>query len=283
MTPSPSPVSAHRVALVTGATNGLGHAVVRRLLADRLTVVLHGPTTASVDAARERIALAGFDTTRLETEVADFTRLDQVAALADRVAARHPVLDALVNNAALAPTDTRTLTPDGHEIAHQVNYLAPHLLTRLLWDPLGAARPGRVVNLSSSLHRTANLNWGDLERERNYSRTGAYAQSKLALTMFTRAAAVAGGGRVLCACVHPGILATGLLPLYARVGVPAAEGAHVVAQLCDPSAPIRNGAYYDGENEAPAAPLVADDKAVARLWKATAKALGLDRQPAAIV
>jgi NAD(P)-dependent dehydrogenase (short-subunit alcohol dehydrogenase family) len=281
MTISPNPASAPRVALVTGSTNGLGHAVIRHLMAGRTTVILHGPTPAAVDAARERIALAGLDTTRLETEVADFTRLDEVAALADRVAARHPVLDVLVNNAALAPTDTRTVTADGHELAHQVNYLAPYLLTRSLWDPLMAARPARVINLSSSLHRTANLNWGDLERERNYSRTGAYAQSKLALAMFTRAVAVAAGGRIESVSVHPGNLATGLLPLYARFGEPAAEGAQVVARLCDRGTPIRNGAYYDRENQAPSAPLAADDKAVARLWKATAKALELDRQPAA--
>ncbi|HEV3173468.1 MAG TPA: SDR family NAD(P)-dependent oxidoreductase [Actinocrinis sp.] len=279
MTSAPS---TPRIALVTGSTNGLGHAVARRLMADGTTVILHGPTPASVDAARERLGLAGLDLTRLETEVADFTRLSDVAALADRVAARHPVLDVLVNNAAVAPTDTRTLTEDDHELAHQVNYLAPYLLTRLLWDPLGAARPGRVVNASSALHRTANLNWGDLDRVRGYARIGAYAQSKLALTMFTRAAAVAAGGRILAVSVHPGILSTGMLSLYARVGQPVADGADVVARLCRPETTVRNGAYYDGESEAPVAPLAADDKAIARLWKATAKVVGLDRQPASV-
>jgi NAD(P)-dependent dehydrogenase (short-subunit alcohol dehydrogenase family) len=270
----------HRVALVTGATNGIGHAVARRLLAKGVTVILHGPTAPSVDAARERLALAGFDTRRIETEVADFTRLAHVTALADRVAARHPILDVLVNNAALAATDTLSLTEDGHESTHQVNYLAPYLLTRTLWQPLRTGRPGRVVNLSSSLHRTGNLNWGDLDRARAYSRTAAYAQSKLALTMFTRAAAVAAGGQILAVSVHPGIINSGLLPLYSRVGAPVTEGADIVARLCHPETSLRNGAYYDGETEAPTAMLAADDKAVARLWKATAKAVGLDRQPA---
>jgi NAD(P)-dependent dehydrogenase (short-subunit alcohol dehydrogenase family) len=268
-----------QVALVTGSTNGIGHAVARLLLAEGMTVIVHGPTEEAVKAARERLVLAGFDPARIETEAADFTRLSEVNALADRVVARHPRLDVLVNDAATAGTDTRSVTEDGHELTHQVNYLAPYLLTRRLWGALNAPAQSRVVNLSSSLHRTANLNWGDLDRAKNYSRTGAYAQSKLALTMFTRAAALAGGNRVLAVSVHPGIVNSGLLPLYSRVGAPVDEAALAVARLAAPSTALTDGAYYDGQCVAPVAALVSDDKAVARLWKATAKAVGLDREP----
>jgi NAD(P)-dependent dehydrogenase (short-subunit alcohol dehydrogenase family) len=272
--------AAPRVALITGSTNGIGHAVARRLLAEHTTVVLHGPTTESVEAARERLILAGFDAARIETEAADFARLTEVTALAARVARRHRSLDVLVNNAAVVGTDSRAVTEDGHELTHQVNYLAPYLLTRLLWDALSAPAQSRVVNVSSSLHRAGNLNWGDLDRARNYSRTGAYAQSKLALTMFTRAAAAIGGRQILTVSIHPGIVNSGLLPLYSRVGIPTAEGAHAVARLCSPATTLNDGAYYDGEAEAPVAALVEDHKAVARLWKATEKTVGLEREPA---
>jgi NAD(P)-dependent dehydrogenase (short-subunit alcohol dehydrogenase family) len=270
--------AAPRLALVTGSTNGIGHALARRLLAEHTSVILHGPTAEGVEAARERLLLAGFDAARIETEAADFTRLSDVAALAVRIARRHHKLDLLVNNAALVGTDTRAVTEDGHELTHQVNYLAPYLLTRLLWDALSAPAQSRVVNLSSSLHRSGNLNWGDLDRSRNYSRTGAYAQSKLALTMFTRAAAAIGGRQILTVSVHPGVVNAGLLPLYGRVGVPATEGADAVARLCSPATALRDGAYYDGQVEAPTAALADDRKAVARLWKVTAKAVGLDRE-----
>lgn len=279
-TMSAAHVSAPRVALVTGATNGIGHALARRLLAEGMTVILHGPTSEQAEGARDRIALAGLPTDRVELEVADFRDLGAVAELAARVEARHPRLDVLVNNAATGGSETRVLTKDGHELIYQVNYLAPYLLTRQLQVPLCMTGHGRVVNLSSSLHRTGNFNWGDMDRSRNYSRTGAYAQSKLQLTMFTRAAAAAAVDRLQVVAVHPGVIASGLLPLYARAGAPAAEGAAAVARLCLPATAVKNGAYYDIETEAPTGSLVNDERAVARLWKTTAKAVGMDRMPA---
>ena len=273
--PTPSPV-----ALVTGATNGIGHAVARRLLAAGMTVIVHGPTAELVEGAGERLALAGLPAEKIEFEVADFRDLHAVAELAARVESRHPCLDVLVNNAATAGTDTRAVTRDGHELIHQVNYLAPYLLTRLLWVPLCLHRQGRLVNVSSALHRAGNFSWGDMDRVKHYSRTAAYTQSKLQLTMFTRAAAAAAGDQMLAASVHPGVVAAGLLPLYARAGTPVAEGAEAVARLCLPETSLVDGAYYDGREQGPAAVLVDDERAVARLWKATAKTVGLDRLPA---
>jgi NAD(P)-dependent dehydrogenase (short-subunit alcohol dehydrogenase family) len=285
-TPASMPASraagpASAVALVTGSTNGIGHGVARRLLAAGMTVIVHGPTPEHVEGARDRLILAGLPVERAEFEVADFRDLHAVAELAERVAARHPRLDVLVNNAAVAGSDTRAVTDDGHEVTHQVNYLAPYLLTRLLWEPL-CARQGRVVSVSSVLHRTGNFNWGDMDRTKHYSRTAAYAQSKLQLTMFTRAAAAVAGDRLLAVSVHPGVVAAGLLPLYARTGAPVGEAVEAVAQLCLPGSDPVNGAYYDGRVQAPVAPLAKEERAVARLWKATAKAVGLDRAPAVV-
>jgi len=274
-------VSASPVALVTGATNGIGHVVARRLLAEGMTVIVHGPSAELTEAARERLVTAGLPAERIELEVADFRGLHAVTELATRIEARHPCVDVLVNNAAVAPGDTRTLTEDGHELIHQVNYLAPYLLTRQLWVPLSMHREGRVVNVSSALHRTGNFNWGDMDRAKHYSRTAAYAQSKLQLTMFTRAVAASAGSQITTVSVHPGVVSSGLLPLYARNGAPVAEGAESVVRLCLSSTPVRDGAYYEGDVEGPVASIVNDERAVARLWKATAKAVGFDRIPAA--
>jgi NAD(P)-dependent dehydrogenase (short-subunit alcohol dehydrogenase family) len=266
-------------ALVTGSTGGIGHEVARLLLAEGATVIVHGPTREEVAAARESLLATGVPGERIEAEVADFRDLPSVIALASRVAARHPRLEVLVNNAAVGGGESRAVTGDGHELIFQVNYLAPYLLTRMLWAPLCAAEAGRVVNVSSLLHRSANFDWSDLEGTRRYSRTSAYAKSKQLLTMFSRgAASVAAdaGERLESVSVHPGVVDSGLLPLYARAGSPVERAASAVVRLCDPKNPVRSGAFYDGGIEAPAAPLVDNEKAVARLWKATAKAVGFD-------
>ncbi|PBC95256.1 NAD(P)-dependent dehydrogenase (short-subunit alcohol dehydrogenase family) [Streptomyces sp. Ag82_O1-15] len=150
---------------------------------------------------------------------ADFTHLDEVESLASLVVAQHPHLDVLVNNAGIAAPERHTVTTDGNEIAFQVNFLAHYLLTCLLEPALTSDPGGRVVNVSSSLHRTANIQWSDPNRARRYSRLAAYAQSQLALTVF------AADPRVTALSVHPGVCDTALMPLYAHEGVTPAPAA----------------------------------------------------------
>ena len=139
----------------------------------------------------------------------------------------------------MAAPERHTVTADGNEIAFQVNFLAHYLLTCLLEPALTSDPGGRVVNVSSSLHRTGSIQWSDPNRARRYSRLAAYAQSQLALTVF------AADPRVTAVSVHPGVCDTALLPLYAHDGVTPAEGAAHVVRLCDPAVEIVNGAYYD--------------------------------------
>ncbi|MCQ4082178.1 SDR family NAD(P)-dependent oxidoreductase [Streptomyces sp. RB6PN25] len=263
MTHSPLPP---RTALVTGATSGIGFETARLLAEQGCTVIVHAPDAASGQDAISRLTASGADADRLELVVADFTRLAEVNALASTVADAHRVLDLLVNNAAVPAPERHTITEDGLEISFQVNFLAAYLLTRLLAGPL-TARPGsRVINVSSSMHRTASIAWNDVNRSRRYSRVAAYAQSQLALTIFTRAAVPSGSG-CTAVSVHPGICETALLPLYAHEGDPAAEGAARVVRLCDPATELVPGAYYDRTALAPAAPIAGEDRTVRRLCK----------------
>jgi NAD(P)-dependent dehydrogenase (short-subunit alcohol dehydrogenase family) len=253
---------ASRTVLVTGATSGIGLETARQLGERGATVLLHGRTAEEAGAAVDRlIATAGLDEARLHPVVADFARLEEVEAMAERIVREHPHLDVLVNNAGIAAPERHTITADGNEIAFQVNFLAHYLLTCLLEPALTSEPGGRVVNVSSSLHRTASIQWADPNRARRYSCLAAYAQSQLALTVFT------ADPRVTAVSVHPGVCDTTLLPLYGLEGGAPAEGAVHVVRLCDPTVEVVNGAYYERDERVDPAPAAREDRTVRRLNK----------------
>ncbi|MFD0417240.1 SDR family NAD(P)-dependent oxidoreductase [Streptomyces sp. NPDC127108] len=258
-----------RTALVTGATSGIGYETARLLAERGVTVLVHGRTADEAQAAVDKlIAMAGVDASKLRALAADFTHLEEVERLAERVVAEHPHLDVLVNNAGMAAPERHTITADGNEIAFQVNFLAHFLLTGLLEPSLTSDPGGRVVNVSSSLHRTASIQWSDPNRARRYSRLAAYAQSQLALTVF------AADPRVTAVSVHPGVCDTALMSLYANEGTSAAEGAAHVVRLCDPATEIVNGAYYDRAERVEPAAAAQEDRTVKRLNKLAALLVG---------
>ncbi|WP_329281826.1 SDR family NAD(P)-dependent oxidoreductase [Streptomyces sp. NBC_01451] len=251
-----------RTVLVTGATSGIGQETARQLAERGATVLLHGRTAEEARAAADRlIATTDVEPRQLHTYSADFAHLDKVETLARQVAAEHPHLDVLVNNAGIAAPERHTVTADGNEVAFQVNFLAHYLLTCLLEPALTSDPGGRVVNVSSALHRTGSIQWSDPNRTRRYTRVAAYAQSQLALTVF------AADQRVTAVSVHPGVCDTALLPLYAHKGISPAEGAANVVRLCDPAVEIVNGAYYDRATRVEPAQAATEDRTVKRLNK----------------
>ncbi|WP_127794480.1 SDR family NAD(P)-dependent oxidoreductase [Agromyces sp. LHK192] len=253
--------------LITGATGAIGFETARRLAEAGAHVVVHGPTLAEASAATGRLEDLGVDTDRLSAIGADFADLSAVVGMAAEVRERFDRIDVLVHAAAVPGPDGRTLTGDGNELAFQVNHLASYLLTRLLIDRLGRAdAPGRVVSVSSNLHVGANLDWADLQRARNYAPLPAYAQSQLALTMFTTALA-RRHPELDAVSLHPGLAESPILHHYGRVGEPAADVAGRVARLCDQRLDVESGAYVDRIILARTAPLAANPRALDRLWR----------------
>lgn len=203
-------------AVVTGATNGIGEAIARRLASEGLTVTLVGRSHERLQAARERIAVAapGAD---LVLERADLAELAQVRDLAGRLLAGPPP-DAVVSNAALVtPLDRRT--SDGLPRVLAVNHLAPYLLLRTLAaamrrarlvvvgaDPVSGGR--RPVDLDDLTFARPEL-LGEPAELRPFF---AYGRTKSMNAMFVYALArrLAGTGITVNAC-HPGIIGgTGL-------------------------------------------------------------------------
>ncbi|NYI04913.1 SDR family NAD(P)-dependent oxidoreductase [Allostreptomyces psammosilenae] len=192
-----------QIALVTGATSGLGREVAKALAAQGLHVLAHGRNARRTEALVEELVRAGGSA---QPYVADLASLAQVRDLAERVSADHPALHVLVNNAGVGggppPRRTRELSEDGHEMRWAVNYLAPALLTRLLLPALTAAAPSRVVNVTST--GQAEVDFDDTSMERGYDGAEAYFRSKFALAAFTfdLADQLKGSG-VTVNCLHP--------------------------------------------------------------------------------
>lgn len=169
--------------VLTGATSGIGEATARRLVAMSETLIVQGPEPET-DVAAGLAALHAAASARVHYTAADFTRLDAVVELADRI--RELTLDGidlLINDAGVPGAPRRLVTADGFERTLQVNALAPALLTRLLVPSLA---PGaRIVNVASSAHRVERFHFDDIDLARAYSPIAAYARSKLAMVTWS--------------------------------------------------------------------------------------------------
>ncbi|MDQ6751797.1 MAG: SDR family NAD(P)-dependent oxidoreductase [Actinomycetota bacterium] len=269
-----------RVVVLTGASAGIGEAAAIELAARGARVVAVGRDPQRLKAIGERVGVEGLR--------ADFASLSQVRGLAGELLERHEHIHALVNNAGLI-ADRRRLTEDGHEMTFAVNHLAPFLLTNLLLDRLRASGPARVVTTSSDAHHRGRLDFEDLGGEGSWSSWGAYANSKLANILFTRAlAGRLDPAQVTANCLHPGVIRTRLgqgaggalgagwslaRPFFSSRRRGAETIVHLVAS---PEGASVTGAYYARSRPAGTSAAAADYETAERLWKASRELVGLD-------
>ncbi|MEM7193347.1 MAG: SDR family NAD(P)-dependent oxidoreductase [Pseudomonadota bacterium] len=170
-----------RSILITGSTDGIGFATAEMFVTQGHDVLLHGRSAEKLEAAQNMLS-AKLCGGQLEVFQADLSNLDNVERLADEVRSRQSTLDVLVNNAGVFHTPS-TSTPDGYDIRFMVNTFAPYLLTQKLLQSMSP--DGRVVNLSSAAQSPVNIQ-ALLGKESIAEDFTAYAQSKLALTMWSR-------------------------------------------------------------------------------------------------
>ena len=165
--------------LITGSTDGIGLATAKALAAQNHNVLLHGRSEAKLaEAARYVADREG--TGIIETYCADLSELEDVSTLASEVADRHDSLDVLINNAGVFRV-AEPVTADGLDVRFMVNTIAPYLLTHQLLPLLGSS--SRIVNLSSAAQ--APVDEAAFTGSRRLDDSNAYAQSKLALTMWS--------------------------------------------------------------------------------------------------
>ena len=194
-----------KVAVVTGATGGIGGPLARELARAGATVVI-AARDAGRGAAAAQAVRAAVPGASVEVEALDLADLDSIRAFAERFAAAHDGADVLVNCAGVMAT-ARATTADGFEAQFGVNHLGHFALTGLLMPGMKDRAGARVATVSSLNHRWGRICFDDLQQERSYKRWRGYNQSKLANLLFAfeldrrlRAAHAAAGS----VAAHPG-------------------------------------------------------------------------------
>jgi NAD(P)-dependent dehydrogenase (short-subunit alcohol dehydrogenase family) len=220
------------LAVVTGASDGIGSVLARRLAQAGAEVVLPVRSAQkgerTIDAIRRDVPDA-----RVSTRNLDLSSLDSVAALTDALLVEGRPIGILINNAGVMTPPTRQVTEDGFELQFGTNHLGHFALTLGLL-PLLRAGGARVTHQTSIAARRGAIDWDDLNSERAYDGMAAYTQSKIAVGLFAREldarSRVADWG-ISSNLSHPGVSPTNLLAAQPGLGRQREVGARRIIRL----------------------------------------------------
>jgi NAD(P)-dependent dehydrogenase (short-subunit alcohol dehydrogenase family) len=282
-----------RLCLVTGATSGIGLDVTRQLAQAGAHVL-----AVARDGARRQALLDDLRSSEdgghggnVDVLVCDLADLTQVRALAAEVEQTYGALDVLINNAGVSKF-TYERTADGFEATFAVNHLAPFLLTNLLLPALSKAPQGRVVTLTSDVHKqvrsAADPEIDAVGSAETFRPLAAYNRSKLMNVWFTRSLAeVLADSTVTANCVSPGFVRTnlardarGVFAVFTTLAKPfqkkPADAAREVVHLATaPELSSVTGGYFKGTHQKEPSALARDADAALRLWEVSARLSGL--------
>lgn len=235
-----------KIVLITGATDGIGFEAAKRLASEGHRVLIHGRNSAKLEAARATI---GGDT---QTYLADLSHIADVLKLAGDITRDHARIDILINNAGVLKAP-QTVTTDGLDLRFMVNTIAPYILTKRLLPLMG--NRGRIINLSSAAQAPVDLNalmgGGVMEA------MTAYAQSKLAMTMWSQHLAAKHPDGPSFLSVNPGsLLATNMVKEgFGIAGHDIGIGATILRRAAlDSDFADVSGRYFDNDAGAFAPP-----------------------------
>jgi len=292
------PDQSDRLAIVTGSNTGLGYDNARALAARGAKVVMAVRDTAKGEeaAARIRKLTPGAEVTVHKLDLGSLTSVRTAGA---ELAAAHPRIDLLINNAGVMYPPKST-TADGFELQFGTNHLGHFALTGLLLKNLLPVDNSRVVVVASIAHKIkAKIDFDDLHWEkRSYDKVASYGQSKLANLMFAydlQRRLTAAKAKTIAVAAHPGVAATELsrhvpgyeLPgvawLFGKVLNTSEVGALATLRAAtDPN--VKGGQYWgpDGFREMRGYPELAtsseqsrDEAIQERLWKVSEELTGV--------
>ncbi|MBF2720867.1 SDR family NAD(P)-dependent oxidoreductase [Psychrobacter sp. NG254] len=253
--------------LITGSTDGIGKLAAIKLAQLGHNIYLHGRDTnklADVIAEVKIAATQANQQVTIEGFVADFALLADVKEMANAVISKFTAagihLDVLINNAGVFKV-ANTQTETGFDVRFVVNYFAPYLLTQALLplmsasavkesnDTLSDGMPARIINLSSAAQQVVSPQ--AMTGHKKLPDQDAYAQSKLALTMWSMALAdQVASDNINVIAVNPGSLLNTRMAndAYGQHWSPADKGANILVALAvDDKFAHQTGQYFDND------------------------------------
>ena len=281
----------NRVAIVTGASSGIGKETAKALIARGWHVIGTGRNPARSDAAEAEIRAAAAQGGKLDFLRGDMALMAETKRIADQIKALTSRLDVLINNAG-GVRDQRYITSEGAEETFTANHLAPFLLTRELLPLLGrtaaASKPGqvRVIATSSLAYMsTPGMHWDDIQHlAGDFAASAVYCEAKLANVLFSHELArrLAADGIAVQSLV-PGVVHTNFAShgdagmqsyLKEAPGKTPAEVAETLVWMATaPETGLPSARHFYDMAEQPIQPHAADDEAAARLWAESEKIL----------
>lgn len=277
-----------KIALITGATSGIGKASAAGLATLGATVVLVARNEQKGLAARDELRTQSGNP-QVDVLIADLSSQRSVRELAASYQQRYGQLHVLINNAG-GIFFRRETTPDGLELTFALDHLAYFLLTNLLLERLTDSAPARIINVSSNAEASGRINFDDLQATERYGAFPVYAQAKLANLLFTyELARRMEGSGVTVNAVRPGPVATNfggsgsswlnrLVPLIFRtIGKPPEVAAETVVMLASaPEVARLNGKAFYERREQQTSARSHDPVVQQRLWNLSAALTGLN-------
>lgn len=231
--------------LITGATDGIGLETAKMMAPQGHTLLLHGRNPKKLEIAAKAVSsIKGSG--EVKTYRADLSVLSEVSAFADAVKRDFQFIDVLINNAGVFKMSD-PVTQDGYDARFIVNVVAPYQLTKALMPIFGSK--ARIVNLSSAAQSPVDLD-GFINKE-IFSDSNAYAQSKLALTMWSveMASKLGANGPMIVAVNPASFLGSKMVKeAYGREGNDLSIGADILTRTAlSEEFANATGKYYDND------------------------------------
>ena len=257
--------------LITGATDGIGKLTATKLANEGHVIYIHGRSLEKISTTIEEIKKATGNT-HIRGFISDYSDLSSVKKMSEEINREVPKLDVLINNAGVFNSPSLK-NQDGLDMRMVVNYLAQCLLTERLLPLLEKGTDPRVINLSSAAQAPVSIDV--LLGKETISSGETYAQSKLALTMWTFYIAKKETNISMIA-VNPGSLQNTKMvqKAYGTSWSSPDKGATILAELSNIKDSMGiSGKYFDNDRGAfgNAHPDAYDDVKIKKLIEATDK------------